>query len=78
VSTATTAATKTADCGAGNHATGGGGRTTDLNDDLQSSFPSDAGGNPVTGTNPRYWTAVWRTAAGGGNTHVAYALCVPN
>lgn len=70
------ALTRIADCGAGNHAVGGGGRTDDDEDHLVSSFPSTAAGAPVlVGTNPRYWTAVWESTDG---DHRAFALCVPN
>jgi hypothetical protein len=67
--------TRTADCGATSHAVGGGGRSTDANDQLVSTFPSNVAGAPVTGTNPRYWTAVWESSQG---NHTAFALCVPN
>jgi len=65
----------TADCLAGNHATGGGGFG---GNNLDGSYPStDATGTPATAasTNPRFWTA---TFASGNMSNTAYAICVPN
>lgn len=75
-----TADSVTADCGSGNHATGGGGRSNYEDDVLRASYPSDSAGAAVTGTNPQYWTAVFSLALGHTiHAHlVAYAMCIPN
>ena len=73
-----------ADCGNGNHAVGGGGRTTlvtgsggNQSSNFQSSYPSNAIGLAVTNgaTNPRFWTA---TFFNNDPSNAVYALCVPN
>jgi hypothetical protein len=68
----------TADCGAGFHATGGGGSTGGAGTNLTQSYPStDTSGTAATNgsTNPRFWTVKFATATG---SNTAYALCVAN
>jgi len=63
----------TADCGATNHAIGGGGNSATKS--LDASYPSDVAGVQVTsGSNPRYWTAKFSGTA----SQTAFAICVPN
>jgi hypothetical protein len=65
-----------ADCGIGNHVTGGGGRSTDPTDNIVGMWPSNLpNGLVASGTNPRYWIVDWDGAVG---TRTAYAFCVPN
>ena len=71
-------------CAAGSHVVGGGGSAIGIilqgggnASNLQSTFPSDATGNPAQGgtTNPTAWTASFFQTDP--NNH-AWALCVPN
>ena len=64
-----------ADCGAGNHVTGGGGIQGSSGSGLDASYPSNSTGTAVTGANPRYWTATFSNNNAGNK---AYAICVPN
>jgi hypothetical protein len=72
------------DCGAGNHATGGGASqrgTFVVGDHLIANFPSDATGTPVAdgSANPRYWTARFEPHEGGTNDGwTVFALCTPD
>jgi hypothetical protein len=70
-----------ADCGAGNHVVGGGSTSTDLDDYVNDSYPSDDDGTPVTsGTNARYWSVDYlnRDGTAADGTLTAWALCVPD
>jgi hypothetical protein len=72
--------TVVADCGAGNHATGGGGTSSSTSETLIRSFPSDAGGAfvPDDTVNPRYWAVTWHNTSTNLQTRRAFALCVPD
>ncbi len=74
----------TVDCGAGNHADGGGGASTfftgsggNASTNLAGTFPSNSAGTGVSNgsTNPEFWTAVF-FAADPSNT--VFALCRPD
>jgi hypothetical protein len=80
ITVATGVTIATVDCGAGNHATGGGVvqlGTFAIGDHMVSSYPTDASANPVAnGTvNPRYWTMRMESHTGG---WTVYATCSPN
>ncbi len=68
-------ASLTVDCGAGQHATGGGGWAGQVSVPMWGSYPSTADGSTTYGTNPRYWTVRFGSADA---ANEAWALCVPD